>query len=94
MLESENSTAAGGDGPVPGGFGQEEREGGGEGHRNFGGNRWPREETLALLKIRSDMDVAFRDSALKAPLWTEVSRYVLQLFVKLSEREREMSCLL
>uniref|UniRef100_A0ACD5U534 Uncharacterized protein n=1 Tax=Avena sativa TaxID=4498 RepID=A0ACD5U534_AVESA len=39
-----------------------------------GGNRWPRQETLALLKIRSDMDAAFRDAALKGPLWEEVSR--------------------
>ncbi|KAL5069724.1 hypothetical protein RYX36_020611 [Vicia faba] len=39
-----------------------------------GGNRWPRQETLALLKIRSDMDGVFRDSSLKGPLWEEVSR--------------------
>ncbi|VAH05105.1 unnamed protein product [Triticum turgidum subsp. durum] len=39
-----------------------------------GGNRWPRQETLALLKIRSDMDAAFRDATLKGPLWEEVSR--------------------
>lgn len=38
------------------------------------GNRWPRQETLALLKIRSDMDSAFRDATLKGPLWDEVSR--------------------
>jgi len=37
-------------------------------------NRWPKQETLALLEIRSDMDVAFRDSVVKAPLWEEVSR--------------------
>ena len=45
-------------------------------HRNYGGggNRWPRQETLALLKIRSEMDAAFRESSLKAPLWQEVSR--------------------
>jgi hypothetical protein len=29
---------------------------------------------LALLKIRSDMDAAFRDATLKGPLWEEVSR--------------------
>lgn len=40
-----------------------------------GGNRWPRQETLALLKIRSDMDAVFRDSSLKGPLWEEVARY-------------------
>lgn len=39
-----------------------------------GGNRWPRQETLALLRIRSDMDAAFRDSSLKGPLWEEISR--------------------
>lgn len=39
-----------------------------------GGNRWPRQETLALLQIRSDMDGVFRDSSLKGPLWEEVSR--------------------
>ncbi|KAK4393828.1 Trihelix transcription factor GT-2 [Sesamum angolense] len=48
---------------------------GDEGDRNSAGNRWPREETLALLKIRSDMDLAFRDSTLKAPLWDDVSSY-------------------
>lgn len=47
---------------------ENERIGGG------GGNRWPRQETLALLKIRSDMDVTFRDASLKGPLWEEVSR--------------------
>lgn len=61
-------TAAGGGG---GGSnsGDDER-----GDRSFGGNRWPRQETLALLKIRSDMDVAFRDASVKGPLWDEVSR--------------------
>jgi hypothetical protein len=41
-----------------------------------GGNRWPRQETLALLKIRSEMDAAFREAALKGPLWDQVSRCV------------------
>ncbi|GLU07004.1 hypothetical protein SLE2022_239840 [Rubroshorea leprosula] len=45
----------------------------------FGGNRWPRQETLALLKIRSDMDVAFRDASVKGPLWEEVSRKLAEL---------------
>lgn len=45
------------------------------GDRSYGGNRWPRPETVALLKIRSDMDVAFRDASVKGPLWEEVSRY-------------------
>ncbi|XP_022971655.1 trihelix transcription factor GT-2-like isoform X2 [Cucurbita maxima] len=42
--------------------------------RNWAGNRWPREETMALLKVRSRMDSVFRDSSIKAPLWEEVSR--------------------
>ncbi|XP_042061473.1 trihelix transcription factor DF1-like [Salvia splendens] len=44
-----------------------------------GGNRWPRQETLALLRIRSDMDAAFRDSSLKGPLWEEISRKMAEL---------------
>ncbi|EEF29944.1 trihelix transcription factor DF1 isoform X2 [Ricinus communis] len=53
--------------------------GGDEGDRSFGGNRWPRQETLALLKIRSDMDVTFRDASVKGPLWDEVSRKLAEL---------------
>ncbi|KAB1220851.1 Trihelix transcription factor GT-2 [Morella rubra] len=49
------------------------------GDRSYGGNRWPRQETLALLKIRSDMDVAFRDASVKGPLWEEVSRKLAEL---------------
>lgn len=44
------------------------------------GSRWPRQETLALLRIRSEMDAVFRDSALKGSLWEEVSRYPPQSF--------------
>ncbi|XP_039113982.1 trihelix transcription factor GTL1-like isoform X2 [Dioscorea cayenensis subsp. rotundata] len=43
------------------------------------GNRWPRQETLALLKIRSEMDSVFRDATLKGPLWEEVSRKLAEL---------------
>ncbi|EEF40176.1 hypothetical protein RCOM_1731940 [Ricinus communis] len=50
-----------------------------EADRYLMGNRWPRQETLALLKIRSDMDFAFREAALKAPLWDEVSRKLSEL---------------
>lgn len=39
------------------------------------GNRWPRQETLGLLKIRSDMDAAFREATVKGPLWEDVSRF-------------------
>ncbi|KAM1002088.1 trihelix transcription factor DF1-like [Malus sylvestris] len=52
---------------------------GNKGHRLYGGNRWPRQETVALLKIRSQMDAAFRDSSLKAPLWEDVSRKLGEL---------------
>ncbi|KAG9143769.1 hypothetical protein Leryth_011430 [Lithospermum erythrorhizon] len=44
-----------------------------------GGKRWPRQETMALLKIRSEMDGAFRDSCLKGPLWDEVCRKMVEL---------------
>jgi hypothetical protein len=54
-----------------GGFHDDDMAGGGLGS---GGNRWPREETLALIRIRSEMDAAFRDATLKSPLWEEVSR--------------------
>ncbi|KHN15835.1 Trihelix transcription factor GT-2 [Glycine soja] len=47
--------------------------------RNPAANRWPREETMALLNIRSEMDVAFKDANLKAPLWEQVSRKLSEL---------------
>lgn len=51
-----------------------------DGYRSSGGgNRWPRQETVALIKIRTDMDVAFRDSSHKGPLWVEVSRKLAEL---------------
>ena len=59
--------------------GEEERRRRDDGDRSFGGNRWPRQETLALLKIRSDMDVAFRDASVKGPLWEQVSRYQIKI---------------
>ncbi|BAU01722.1 hypothetical protein LR48_Vigan10g174500 [Vigna angularis] len=34
---------------------------------------------MALLKIRSDMDVAFRDTNPKAPLWDQVSKKLAEL---------------
>lgn len=67
---SEGGGGGGGDVAAAGGFSE-------EGERNSGGNRWPRQETLALLRIRSEMDVVFRDSSLKGPLWEEVSRYLI-----------------
>lgn len=86
----ETSTAAAGGGGASGGSASDGAVaelrndvgvggGGEEGDRGSTGNRWPREETLALLKIRSDMDLTFRDSTLKAPLWDEVSRKLGEL---------------
>ncbi|KAL7208605.1 hypothetical protein ACSBR1_030359 [Camellia fascicularis] len=66
-------------GPSSVGSSEEEKVRIEESERNSGGNRWPRQETLALLKIRSEMDVAFRDSSLKGPLWEEVSRKLAEL---------------
>ncbi|OMO55248.1 hypothetical protein CCACVL1_27335 [Corchorus capsularis] len=60
-------------------LGEDDRSRVDEGDRSFGGNRWPRQETLALLKIRSDMDVTFRDASVKGPLWEEVSRKLAEL---------------
>lgn len=59
-----------------GGLPDDDALGGDEADRGggSGGNRWPRQETLALLKIRSDMDATFRDATLKGPLWEDVSR--------------------
>lgn len=43
-----------------------------------GGNgRWPRQETLTLLEIRSRLDSKFKEANQKGPLWDEVSRYTV-----------------
>ncbi|XP_015055429.1 trihelix transcription factor PTL-like [Solanum pennellii] len=40
-----------------------------------GGNgRWPRQETLKLLEVRSQLDSKFKETIQKGPLWDEVSR--------------------
>ncbi|KAE9590068.1 hypothetical protein Lal_00037636 [Lupinus albus] len=36
--------------------------------------RWPRQETLTLLDIRSRLDVKFKEANQKGPVWDEVSR--------------------
>lgn len=50
----------------------------------FGGGggqgRWPRQETLTLLEVRSRLDSRFREAAHKGPLWDEVSRYFTTSF--------------
>ncbi|KAG8071625.1 hypothetical protein GUJ93_ZPchr0006g45802 [Zizania palustris] len=42
-------------------------------------NRWPRDETLALIRIRTEMDAMFQNAALKAPIWEELSRRLAEL---------------
>ncbi|CAH2054272.1 unnamed protein product [Thlaspi arvense] len=39
-----------------------------------GTGRWPRQETLMLLEVRSRLDHKFKEANQKAPLWDEVSR--------------------
>ncbi|KAG9459040.1 hypothetical protein H6P81_003548 [Aristolochia fimbriata] len=44
-----------------------------------GGNgRWPRQETLTLLEIRSRLDPRFKDANQKGPLWDEVARLMAE----------------
>lgn len=38
--------------------------------------RWSKEETLALLDIRSRLDSQFKEANHKGPLWEEVSRFL------------------
>ncbi|KAK7356947.1 hypothetical protein VNO80_16228 [Phaseolus coccineus] len=45
-----------------------------------GNNRWPRQETLSLLEIRSRLDCKFRENNQKAPLWNEISRIMAEEF--------------
>lgn len=82
-LKNDGGGVGGGGGSVGGGSEEEDK--------NFsGGNRWPHEETLALLKIRSEMDVAFRDSNLKSPLWDEISRKMAELgYIRNAKKCRE-----
>lgn len=47
--------------------------GGGDG----AAGRWPRQETLTLLEIRSRLDHKFKEANQKGPLWDEVSRCVI-----------------
>ncbi|KAK8621066.1 hypothetical protein V6N13_067509 [Hibiscus sabdariffa] len=48
----------------------------------FGGDggtgRWPRQETLTLLEIRSGLDPKFKEANQKGPLWDEVSRIMME----------------
>ena len=40
-----------------------------------GAARWPRQETLTLLEIRSKLDHKFKEANQKGPLWDELARY-------------------
>ncbi|KAI4318849.1 hypothetical protein MLD38_032509 [Melastoma candidum] len=56
-----------------------EREHGGDGGGGGGGGRrWPRQETLMLLEVRSRLDPRFKQANHKGPLWDEVSRILLE----------------
>ena len=37
--------------------------------------RWPRQETLCLLEVRSKLDHKFKEANQKGPLWDELARY-------------------
>lgn len=54
-----------------------EMEGVGLGMGDGGNGRWPRQETLTLLEIRSRLDPKFKEANQKGPLWDEVSRYYI-----------------
>ncbi|XP_022139187.1 trihelix transcription factor PTL-like, partial [Momordica charantia] len=41
-------------------------------------SRWPRQETLTLLEIRSRLDSRFKESNQKGPLWDQVSRMMAE----------------
>ncbi|PPR83655.1 hypothetical protein GOBAR_AA37051 [Gossypium barbadense] len=69
------------------GLGDRHGSDGGGGAGVASGNRWPRQETLALLKIRSDMDATFRDATVKGPLWEDVSRKLAELGYKRSAKK-------
>ncbi|KAM0989930.1 hypothetical protein ACFX14_008649 [Malus domestica] len=43
-----------------------------------GSGRWPRQETLTLLEIRSGLDFKFKEANQKGPLWDEVSRIMCE----------------
>lgn len=43
-------------------------------------SRWPRQETLTLLEIRSRLDSKFKEANHKGPLWDEVSRYIVSFW--------------
>ncbi|EXC25409.1 Trihelix transcription factor GT-2 [Morus notabilis] len=49
-----------------------------DGNNEGNNSRWPRQETLTLLEIRSRLNSKFKDTNQKAPLWDEVSRIMAE----------------
>lgn len=68
------TTAATGTTTSAGFSGMDQMETGGGGGGGDGSGRWPRQETLTLLEIRSRLDSKFKEANQKGPLWDEVSR--------------------
>ncbi|KAJ9537128.1 hypothetical protein OSB04_029861 [Centaurea solstitialis] len=68
------SLSAGGGLEMELGGGGLEMEIGGGGGGGGGNGRWPRQETLTLLEVRSRLDSKFKEANQKGPLWDEVSR--------------------
>ncbi|KAK2981493.1 hypothetical protein RJ640_030955 [Escallonia rubra] len=72
--DSTANAASGSGSGTGGGFEIIETGGGGDG----GTGRWPRQETLTLLEIRSRLDSKFKEANQKGPLWDEVSRIMCE----------------
>ncbi|XP_075517403.1 trihelix transcription factor PTL-like isoform X1 [Primulina tabacum] len=68
------------DATTVGGFSlfESESAGGQSGGGDTGTVRWPKQETLTLLEIRSKLDSKFKEANQKGPLWDEVSRIMYE----------------
>ncbi|XWS65722.1 hypothetical protein CRYUN_Cryun05aG0138000 [Craigia yunnanensis] len=74
-----SAIAASASGPCAALFGVEmESSGWSQGNIDGGNSRWPRQETLTLLEIRSRLDSKFKEANQKGPLWDEVSRIMAE----------------
>ncbi|KAJ8765973.1 hypothetical protein K2173_020489 [Erythroxylum novogranatense] len=59
-------------------YGAEMDSSGWMGSNDGNNSRWPRQETLTLLEIRSRLDSRFKEANQKGPLWDEVSRIMAE----------------